>query len=182
MGALAGAGRTVMIDQAHKLSDRALEFLFDLHDGCQCPLLLIGTVRIRQRLDADVDPAFGQMASRVDLRCNLVREAMRAHGGDYVFSCDEVRQVLARDGLRLSVDAVGLLAGKANLLGHGSLRLAARLARSALGVARKRGQIGPDGSVVVYSQDVQDAETMLDDPLRSCGATEAPERAARMAV
>ena len=162
---LTGSGRLIVIDQAHKLSDRALEYMFDLHDRTKCPILMVGTARLGERLARDKDPRFGQLYSRVAIRCNLVRVAQRRNGGDggKLFSIDDIRRVFARGKVRLTAGAAKYLQDVSNTLGYGSLRLCDRILRWAEKRARKRAGVGRDEAVTVTDEDLQRAHMILDD-------------------
>lgn len=63
---LSRTDRLLVIDDAHKLTRPALQFLFDLHDSTQCPLLLVGTAELLRKIDDDA-----QRASRLGYRERL---------------------------------------------------------------------------------------------------------------
>lgn len=62
----AGTDRLILVDDAHKLTRPALQYLFDLHDATQCPLVLIGTPELLRKIDDD-----SQRASRLGYREQL---------------------------------------------------------------------------------------------------------------
>lgn len=157
--------RLIVIDQAHKMTDSAIEYLFDLHDRTGCPVLLIGTAKIGERLSRDRDPRFGQLYSRVSIRCNLVKFATNRHGGDgdRLFTIDEIRKVYNRGKVRLTSGAAKLLMEWANTLGYGSLRLCSRVMYWAEKRARKSARASRDEVVTVSDEDVERAYAMLND-------------------
>lgn len=64
---LAGSDKLIVVDDAHKLTRPALQLLFDLHDATQCPLLLVGTPALIDKIDDDP-----QRASRLGYREELM--------------------------------------------------------------------------------------------------------------
>ncbi len=137
------SGRLLIIDQAHRLRDRALETLMDLHDNCALPILLIGTAELHRRVSDDEDPLFGQLASRVGVRLDLLAGLHVAGAGKpgpdsgtaaVSFSVADVRAIFARGKLKLHPDAANMLARIATYsVGH--LRRAVRIFRWAEAIA-----------------------------------------------
>src|SRR3990172_789793 len=119
---LAGSDRPIMIDEAHQLTMPALEFLRDLHDECEIPIILAGTHQIHEHCN-DSTQFFGQFASRTALRYDIT-EPLR-DGGDTrpLHSIAEIRKIWQNDKVRLADDGAALLCKLANLLGFGGLRL-----------------------------------------------------------
>ncbi len=139
-----GGARMLIIDQAHRLQDRALETLMDLHDECELPILLIGTFALRKRVTDDDDPYYGQLSSRIGLRIDLAPEitgGSRSGGGATArrtFTVDDVRRIFASCKLKLHPDAAQMLARIASEdIGH--LRRVNRLMRYAERFAAKDG-------------------------------------------
>ena len=63
---LRGSDRMLIVDDAHKLTRPALQFLFDFHDETGCPLALVGTFDLEELLEDDA-----QRFSRVGLRFEI---------------------------------------------------------------------------------------------------------------
>lgn len=136
---LRGSGRLLIVDQAHDLNSRALHLLMNLHDEAELPILLVGTVRVRERVSSDEDPHFGQLSSRVGIRCNLLPEAfVPSRGGqpkEWV-SAEQLRKIFERGKVKFHGDALRMLCQIANTE-IGYLRRAARLTRWAEQLALK---------------------------------------------
>lgn len=63
---LRGSDRLIIVDDAHKLTRPALQFLFDFHDETGCPIALVGTFALEDLLEDDP-----QRFSRVGLRFEI---------------------------------------------------------------------------------------------------------------
>lgn len=59
---LRGSDRLLVVDDAHKLTSSALQWLYDFADESHCPLALVGTPELQKRVNAD-----GQRASRTGI-------------------------------------------------------------------------------------------------------------------
>lgn len=125
--ALAGTGRALLIDEAHRLTEDALEFIRDIHDTTGVPIVMAGTVKL---LDAVTDATFdmGQFTSRVGIRYNLADDlGLNTDDPRPIYSADDIRRLYETDQLRLTPDALSMLARLAGLPGLGGLRLAGRV-------------------------------------------------------
>jgi len=60
---LRGSNRMLIVDDAHKLTRTAIQYLYDLHDETGCPIALLGTPHLEELVEADT-----QRASRTGLR------------------------------------------------------------------------------------------------------------------
>ena len=69
---LRGSDRLIILDDAHKLTRPALQYVFDLHDETHCPVALIGTFELEDKIKDDA-----QRFSRVGLRFELKPENPR---------------------------------------------------------------------------------------------------------
>jgi DNA transposition AAA+ family ATPase len=69
---LRGSDRLIIVDDAHKLTRPALQFLFDFHDDTGCPMAFVGTFDLHDKLSADA-----QQLSRVGLRFEIVPKDQR---------------------------------------------------------------------------------------------------------
>jgi len=66
---LTGSERLIIVDDAHKLTHSALQWLFDLHDETLCPVALVGTFELEAKVANDP-----QRFSRVGLRWEIKPE------------------------------------------------------------------------------------------------------------
>lgn len=122
---LSGTNRPLLIDEAHKLHEGALDALRDIHDEAGVPLVLFGTIKLTQHVN-DTEVFFGQFSSRIVARVDLTELATKPRRGGKarpLFSVDEILAIFASSKLRLTDDAARLLAQLACLPGLGSLRL-----------------------------------------------------------
>jgi DNA transposition AAA+ family ATPase len=164
---LTGSGRLILIDQAHKLTKQAMGYVFDLHDRTRCPMLLVGTVALQQRLAPNADGAFNQLSSRVMFRCNLAKGAMKRNGGDRLFTSDDVRAIFAKVKVRLSPGGLKRLTDCASDFTRGCLRYVDFLLVNAIHVARKRQGLGRDDIVTLTEEDVERTLPILNNDDRS---------------
>jgi len=125
---LRGTGRLLILDQAHDLKDPAFRLLMDLHDECELPILLLGTIDVRNKVKADNDPHYGQFSSRVGPRINLLKEFTEATAGrgQQWLTIAQIRAMFRTGKLKLSGDAARMLATIA-LTRIGCLRAAQRI-------------------------------------------------------
>lgn len=125
---LKGTDRPVLVDEAHHMGMQSLEFLRDLHDECEIPVVLIGTIDI-EKCVSDTSQWYGQFASRTALRYDITEVVGAGSGGSGgrkskpLFTKEDVIAVFHSDKLRLTDDGVMLLVRLANSLGLGCLRL-----------------------------------------------------------
>lgn len=135
---LKGTDRPIFVDEAHQLSSDALEFLRDLHDECEVPIVLAGTKLIADKC-SDNDAFFGQFTSRTALTYDVTREAMEAKSptdpGATLHSVAEIRKIFERGTLRLTNDGADAAMRLANILGLGGLRLVEKVMFAAAAVA-----------------------------------------------
>lgn len=102
---LLNSDRLLIVDDAHKLTRPALQWLFDFHDETGVPLALVGTFLLEDKVADDA-----QRFSRVGLRFELIPEKpqeliehiVRAHapevGGAFSALCELCEQVVAQHG------------------------------------------------------------------------------------
>lgn len=168
---LKGSHRLLIIDEAHRISDSALEFLRDVHDECQVPVLLLCTKDLRDRIRKDNDEDHGQLYSRVGYIRDLVKGKDKVPGGkNPLFTLAEIRKLFDREQVRLAADGAQHLQDVANTLGQGSLRLCRDLLRWAVALERRVRKLGPRDRVTISAQVLRTAEAktrdddaMLDD-------------------
>jgi len=146
---LRDSGRLMVIDEAHRIRDDGLEFLRDIHDETGCPMFLICTKDLWDRVQSD-DEDHGQMRRRIGLAINLTGVA----GGSQdnarkIFSVDEIRRIYESSHIRLTSSAVDYLADVANLIGYGSLGRCDQLVDCAVAKARRKAGCGPQARVTI---------------------------------
>jgi len=142
--------RFIIIDEAHRLANGALEFLRDVYDETNVPMLLLCTVDLLERIRKDADEDHGQLYSRFGHTCDLTKECDKEPGGKHpLFTYKQIRALFESDVVRLANDAVAHLWQIANHLGFGSLRTCVELMRWAVAVERVTSQAGPRGKVTI---------------------------------
>jgi len=151
---LEGSKRLVIVDEAHKLNNEALELLRELHDATGCPVFLLATKDLQDRIRRTSDPDHGQLFSRVDIMWPLTKGHDVSAGGRPLFSIDEIRKLYEQTPIRLSADAARYLQDVANGLGNGSLRRCRVLLVNAARRARKRTGIEAEATVTVTADDL----------------------------
>jgi len=143
-----GTRRLLIIDQAHELRDSVFPVLMSLNEQAQMPILLVGTVDLHRRLEDDQDPEFGQLSSRVTLRCDLLDELLqpgRGGGLKQWISADELKRIFAVGKIKFHPDGLQALVKVANFeCGH--LRRVGNLVRVAAALA-KADKASLDGAI-----------------------------------
>lgn len=145
---LKGSNRLLIIDEAHNLSDRAMETVRNIHDATRIPIVLFSTDEILPLIN-DTATNLGQMSRRVRIRYNAADD-VQAHGvgpggrpvkksRDFLFSVAEIEQRFAREQLRLTDDAISFLFLVANAVGHGCMGLAVGLVEVAVRIGMSTG-------------------------------------------
>lgn len=125
---LKGTDRPLLIDEAHQLTPQALEFIRDLNDECEIPIVLGGTRDLMENTQ-DQDRFFGQFASRIALRYDVNESARGGKGGfdgpiqKPIHTVNEIVELFHTDKLKLTSDGLDFLFKLANLEGEGGLRL-----------------------------------------------------------
>jgi len=161
MDRLQNSDRMLIIDEAQKLNDPALEFLRDVHDTTGVPILLFATADLHDRLMRTIGPDHGQLYSRYDVIHHLTEGKDVYAGGKPLFSIDEIRKLYDRLPIKLSTDAMKYLQDVANCIGNGSLRRCKALLRNAARRARKRLGVDDGDKVTVAAQDLEWVENKL---------------------
>jgi DNA transposition AAA+ family ATPase len=173
---LAGTGRLLIIDQAHDLRDAALGLLMNLHDQAELPILLLGTIDTKKRVDKDADPLFGQMSSRVGPRLDLCPEAVGGGGvrsGRWLTVAD-VRKIFRGGKIRLS-DAATQMLWQIATSELGYLRRASRIHRWAEFAART------DKKAEILASHIEQAIEWVDGVRRRPASAPSTEREAATA-
>jgi hypothetical protein len=158
---LQNSGRLVIIDEASKLNDEALQVCRDVFDNTGAPFLLIGTCDLHERIVANADPDHGQLYSRFDVIVNLTQGADAYGGGRALYTIQEIRELYNEPPVKLANDAAKYLLDIANMLGRGSLRRCKILLRNAVRRARRRQGIADDQAVTVTAADLEYVELRL---------------------
>ena len=158
---LQGSNRLLIIDEAHKLNGDALELIREIHDATGCPVFMLATKDLHDRIRRTSDPDHGQLFSRVDIMWPLTKGRDTGAGGRPLFSIDEIRKLYEQTPIRLSADAAKYLQDVANELGAGSLRRCRVLLVNAARRARKRTGIEAEATVTVTADDLAYADERL---------------------
>ncbi len=140
------SGRLLIVDEAHRLVESGYEFLRDLADVCGIPILLLGTNRMRNRVD---NPRMGlgrilddQFSRRVAYVVDLLRGSDGKGGSKRpFFSEEEIAAIFKSDKVKLTTDGVEFLAAIACMIGGGMLGEAANIYEKARVAARNDGGV-----------------------------------------
>jgi len=158
---LLDSDRMLIVDEAQKLNDAALEFCRDIHDSTGVPVLFFATADLHDRIMRTVGPDHGQLFSRFDVVHHLTQGKDVYSGGKPLFSIDEIVKLYERTPIRLSPDAAKFLQDVANQVGHGSLRRCKTLLRNAVRRARKRLEVTDGCRITVSAIDIEWVEARL---------------------
>jgi hypothetical protein len=158
---LRGSNRLLIVDEAHKLNDDAIEVLREIHDDTGCPVLLLATKDLQDRVERTAQPDAGQLHSRFDVNRNVVQGYSAQTGGKKLFTVEQIRKFYEKPPLRLSADAADYLLDVANLLGWGSLRRCRVLVMNGARRARKRQSLTEDDAVTITADDLAYADSLL---------------------
>jgi DNA helicase TIP49 (TBP-interacting protein) len=156
-----GSNRLIIIDEAHKLNGEAVELLREIHDASGCPIFMLATKDLAERIERSADPDHGQLYSRVDIIWPLTQGHDVGAGGKPLFTIDEIRRLYEQVPIRLSPDAARYLRDVANDLGRGSLRRCRTLVMNAARRARKRMDLAEEETVTVTADDLAYADERL---------------------
>jgi len=78
---LRGSKRLIVLDNAHKLTRGARDWLIDFHDETKCPMVFLGRERIREDLESDPDQfSFFGLVSEVKFRGDEAEAAAKLLG------------------------------------------------------------------------------------------------------
>jgi len=157
---LRNSNRLLLVDEAHKLQDGAIELLREIHDATGIPILLFATRDLQDRIERSADPDHGQLYSRIDITMPLTQGHDLSAGGDNrpLYTLKEIKELYAQPPVRLSRDAGHYLLSVANDLGRGSLRRCARILINAARRARKRQAVEEGATVTVTADDLEYVE------------------------
>lgn len=177
---LKDSNRLIIIDEAHKLRDDAIEYLREVHDHTGCPVLCLATKELYDRIQSNATPDAGQIKSRFDISRPLTQGVGSdgANKGKRLFTVEDIRKLYEITPIRLNKDAANYLVDVANLLGHGSLRRCGMLVANAARRARKRMGVEDGGDVVITADDLAYVESKLSpEPTQTAEAAERRTRA-----
>ena len=156
---LRGSGRLLIVDEAHRIGDSGLQFLRDVYDECEVPILMLATKDLVDRLRRDADEDHGQMYSRIGWTCDLVGGRDKVPGGkNPLFSVAEIRKIFESEKIKLHVDAQAFLQDVANHLGFGSLRSCERILFWAVNIERHVRGLTPSDPVAISAACLSRAE------------------------
>ncbi len=159
---LRSSNRLIIIDEAHRISDGALEFLRDVHDECGVPILFLCTIDLIERIRRDSDQDHGQLYSRFGYIRDVTKGYDKMPGGrNPLFTVGEIRRLFEAGNIKLHLDAQAYLQDVANMLGHGSLRRCAGLMKIAVPVERAQRNLGPTSTVTITAALLRKLESEL---------------------
>jgi len=163
---LRASHRLLIIDEAHRLTDSALEFLRDVYDECQVPMLWLCTKDLVDRIRQDSDEDHGQLYRRIGLTIDLVRGKDKIPGGKHpLFTLGEIRALFENDKVKLHPDAQAYLQDVANMLGQGSIARCEQYVEYGLEVERALRGLSADALVTLTVGALRRAESdVTDDP------------------
>jgi len=161
IAALRNSHRLLIIDEAHKMTNEAIELLRDIHDSTGAPAVLLATKDLHQRILRDADADHGQLYSRFDVIHHLTEGRDVNSGGKPLYSIEDIRALYNEPPIRLASDAAKYLQDVANALGFGSLRRCKTLLSNAARRARKRQDVAAGDKVTVTACDLEWAELRL---------------------
>ena len=102
---LRDSDRLIVVDDAHKLTKPALQWIFDLHDETNCPIALVGTFGLEDTLNEDP-----QRSSRVGISypiksrnvrpliAHMVKQLIPDANGESKALCDLAEEVASQHG------------------------------------------------------------------------------------
>jgi DNA transposition AAA+ family ATPase len=153
--------RLLILDEAHKFTDSAIELLRDIHDTAGVPVLLLATKDLHDRILKNADPDHGQLCSRFDVIHHLTEGHDIYAGGKALYTLQDIRDLYNELPIKLADDAARYLLEVANVLGYGSLRRCKSLLRNAARLARKRQGLSEGEKVTVLAVDLEWTEGRL---------------------
>ncbi len=157
---LRGSHRMIIIDEAHRIRDSALQFLRDIYDECNVPMLLLCTKDLVERIRRDNDEDHGQLYSRFSFIYDLTKGYDKAPGGKKpLFSIAEIRKLFEQDKVKFHPDGLQYLQDVANMLGQGSLRACGNIVKWGIAIERAAKKIKPGGMVTLGEAVLRKAET-----------------------
>jgi len=134
---LAGSHRLIVVDEAENLNLDTLNLLRQILDATGCNAVLAGRPPLLRLINQSVKVASigGSVRGRVIIERQLTGLYQAPGGGQWLFSIDDVIDVLEKHKVRISSDAGRWLAALANISAaedSGALRYAVRVFRIAM--------------------------------------------------
>ncbi len=122
-GCLVGSRRLIAVDEAENLTIDTLNVIRQVHDAAGVPIVLAGRPFLRKKIDRTMrdERIGGSLRGRICIECLLSARVggPDGHGGRWLFSEDEVTEILSRYRVRFTVDAGRWLHALANLSSFG---------------------------------------------------------------
>lgn len=149
---LKGRSHILLIDQVHNLrgakDDKPFYILADLLDAGTGAQLWVGTADLVSYLEHQqkrhTDESLAQIRRRIFPRVDLMEGIREGGGGEPLVTVDQVREMFARNKLKLVGGAPRFICQLANQPDSGSLGLCVRLVEYATMIAAKRGKTAID--------------------------------------
>jgi len=143
---LRNSARLLIVDEAHRLSPSGYELLRDLADECGIPILLLGTDKIRRRVDSLRMGLGNYIDDQFNRRVCYVMDLLRGSDGKggskrpfYTF--EEIAAIFASDKVSLTTDGAEFLCAVACTIGIGMLGMAANIFEKAHYAALRKKKI-----------------------------------------
>jgi DNA transposition AAA+ family ATPase len=187
---LSGRSHLLLIDQIHNLrgakDDRCFYILADLYDATQTAQLWCGTADLVAYLDRQrtrhADESLAQIRSRI-MPCVDLMAAQRPGGGggegERLYTVDQVREMFAKNKLKLAPAASLWLCKLANEPDTGGLRLCVQLVEYATMMGEMRGARVIDTALLQAAMQRAFSPARATILLAQVAAAEAPARAAK---
>jgi len=140
---LRGSDRLIIVDDAHKLTRPALQWFYDFHDSTQCPVVLVGTLELLEKVEDDAQrfsrtgyyeeikqvDGKGKLIVDRDLIKYLVKNLVPDANGETEAICDLCEQIAEHHGVYRSVHkqlklAVEIKGGKKTISWPDAIRAA----------------------------------------------------------
>lgn len=168
---LRDTGRLLIVDEAHRITSKGLEFIRDVHDECHIPVVLFCTKDLMERMRSDADEDHGQLFSRF-LFVDLTQGFDKQPGGKKpkpLFTLTEIKRLFESEKVRLAPEVLQGFHAVANTLGWGSLRRCELLLSFCTRIARAAKGLRRDDPVLIDLASLQEAEASItiDDSLRT---------------
>lgn len=140
---LRGSARLLIVDEAHRLSPSGYELLRDLADECGIPILLLGTDKIRRRVDSLRMGLGNYLDDQFNRRVCYVMDLLRGSSGKGgstrpFFTLEEIVAIFNSDKVKLTQDGAELLCAIACTIGIGMLGMAANIYDKAIYAALRK--------------------------------------------
>lgn len=154
--ALDNTDTLIVVDDADKLRETAIELLREVHDATGVPILLIGVVALWERILRMDDEDRGQLKSRFGIRYNLRKVLRNPKRGTTkpLFTLADVRAICSPPKVKLVGDAARYLLNVANRPGEGSFRRCLQLIEMAVRRVRNLKELSFEEIVPITSEDL----------------------------